>query len=433
MSTSGLLVEHAPAPRPLEGDETWNVFLSYRSVDRPWVINLYDILRSAGHKVFLDQVVLRAGDRLIAQLQDGLKKSQAGVLVWSSKSADSDWVQKEYEVMESMASRDAKFCFVPLRLDESELPLFAENRIFLDFKAYPDGPNGGELLRLLHAVVGQPLSDDSVRFAAELDQAAKDQENKINAAKGNGNADRLINLFEEGGLPWKVSSVLGCQAAHALIKLKRSEDALRILTPLEKQFSNAIRPKQLRALALLRSDTEANLSEAQEILGTLYENNERDPETVGMYARTFMDRFLESDNLLMLRRSRDLYEEAFEHAADDYYTGINAAAKSVFLGSESDVKKGREIAERVRLIVGDEPVRNDYWQSATIAEVQLILGNFDHAAEIYSNAVATAPTEVGEHERTWLQASALMEKLDPTPEQCECIRKAFAHVSEAVA
>ena len=65
MSTNQTLLQYAPAPRALGKDETWNVFLSYRSVDRPWVINLYDVLRSAGHKVFLDQVVLKAGDELV--------------------------------------------------------------------------------------------------------------------------------------------------------------------------------------------------------------------------------------------------------------------------------------------------------------------------------------------------------------------------------
>ena len=88
MSTNPTLLQYAPAPRTLGKDDTWNVFLSYRSVDRPWVINLYDVLRSAGHQVFLDQVVLKAGDQLIRQLQQGLRTSQAGVLIWSAKSAD---------------------------------------------------------------------------------------------------------------------------------------------------------------------------------------------------------------------------------------------------------------------------------------------------------------------------------------------------------
>ena len=132
----------------------------------------------------------------------------------------------------------------------------------------------------------------------------------------------------------------------------------------------------------------------------------------------------------MLRRSRELYEEAFENAADDYYTGINAAAKSVLLGTPADLAKAAALAARVQEIVGDRPVRGDYWLSATVGEVQLIQGYFERAAEVYVAAVATAPAELDAHRSTWLQASRLMQKLDPQPEQYQLVRDAFAHLPE---
>jgi tetratricopeptide (TPR) repeat protein len=430
MSTNQTLLQYAPAPRPLGKDENWNVFLSYRSVDRPWVINLYDVLRSAGHQVFLDQVVLKAGDELVRQLENGLESSQAGVLIWSAKSADSDWVRREYSAMEEMAGSKKGFCFVPVRVDNKQLPLFARNRVFLDFAAYPDGPNGGELLRLLHAIVGQPLTEASMRFAAALDQQTQEATNLIKAARKNGDAQRLRDLFERGSLPWEISSTLGCQAADALLNLGERQAGLEMLVEIERRFPRAIRPKQLRALALARTGGADNLGEAQEILGVLYERNERDPETLGIYARTFMDRYASSGNILMLRRSRDLYEEAFEAATDDYYTGINAAAKSALLGTPADLAKAAEIAVRVQEIVGDGPVRGDYWLSATVGEVQLIQGHFERAAEVYAAAVATGPAELDAHRSTWLQAWRLMKKLGPTPEHYQLVRQAFAHLPE---
>jgi tetratricopeptide (TPR) repeat protein len=430
MSTNQTLLQYAPAPRPLGNDENWNVFLSYRSVDRPWVINLYDVLRSAGHQVFLDQVVLKAGDELVRQLENGLESSQAGVLIWSAKSADSDWVRREYSAMEEMAGSKKGFCFVPVRVDNKQLPLFARNRVFLDFAAYPDGPNGGELLRLLHAIVGQPLTEASMRFAAALDQQTQEATNLIKAARKNGDAQRLRDLFERGSLPWEISSTLGCQAADALLNLGERQAGLEMLVEIERRFPRAIRPKQLRALALARTGGADNLGEAQEILGVLYERNERDPETLGIYARTFMDRYASSGNILMLRRSRDLYEEAFEAATDDYYTGINAAAKSALLGTPADLAKAAEIAVRVQEIVGDGPVRGDYWLSATVGEVQLIQSHFERAAEVYAAAVATGPAELDAHRSTWLQAWRLMKKLAPTPEHYQLVRQAFAHLPE---
>ena len=35
-----------PKPRPLTSGDKYHVFLSYRSVNRAWVLNLYDVLRS---------------------------------------------------------------------------------------------------------------------------------------------------------------------------------------------------------------------------------------------------------------------------------------------------------------------------------------------------------------------------------------------------
>ena len=375
-------VRFAPPPRPLSGTDKWNVFLSYRSLNRAWVLNLYDILRQHGYSVFIDQCVLRAGDELTLRLQEALTASQAGVLIWSASTGDSDWVAREYQVLERMTKSKPGFQFVPVRLDSSELPAFAANRIFLDFSSYPDGPNGGELLRLLHALVGQPLNADAATFAVKQDDAATEASRKIGAAVSNGDPDRLIKLFDQGGLVWQTSSSLGCKAAEGLTKLGRNDDAIAMLQKLMVQFPKAIRPKQLYALALARRGQGSDLSDAQEMLGELYEQGERDPETLGIYARTWMDRFSKSGDVTELKQSRNLYAEAFERAPDDYYTGINAAAKSVFLGTENDLNKASDYAARVQTIVGTEPRPSDYWMTATVGEVFLIQKKYAEAARL---------------------------------------------------
>ena len=49
-------LQYAPKPNPLTDGNEWNVFLSYRSVNRTWVLNLYDVLTELGHKVFFRPV-----------------------------------------------------------------------------------------------------------------------------------------------------------------------------------------------------------------------------------------------------------------------------------------------------------------------------------------------------------------------------------------
>ena len=427
-----------PKPRPLIGGDKYHVFLSYRSVNRAWVLNLYDVLRAHGHEVFLDQCVLKAGDPLVKQLEAGLVGSQAGILVWSSATADSDWVSREYSTLEAMATEKSGFQFVPVRLDASKLPPFARARVFLDFSAYPDGPNGGELLRLLHAIVGQPLSPEAAHFANVQDEASKVAAAQIAAAIKQGRAEGLIQLFREDGPPWQTSSALGCKAAEGLTKLDCNGEAIQMLDALERDFPRAIRPKQLRALALARRAQQRrktgdatyieDLMAAQDIVGVLYESGERDPETLGIYGRTWMDRYDASGDPADLRQSRDLYAEAFEAAQDDYYTGVNAAAKSVFLGSPEELAKGAAYARRVQEIVGTEKHPNDYWKTATVAEASLMQRDFAKAAELYEAAVAIAPKEVASHRTTWIQASRLLEKLAPSAEEHALVQKPFKHI-----
>jgi hypothetical protein len=420
----------APPARQLEGNDRWNVFLSYRSVNRPWVLNLYDVLRQAGHSVFLDQLVLKPSDPLTRRLEDALTSSQAGVLVWSKFTADSEWVRSEYETLTRLSKEKKGFQFVPVALDGTKLPAFAANLIYLDFSSYPDGPNGGELLRLLHALAGEPLSREAADFALQQDEESQIAAVKIRAAVRNGYPERVLQLAKEGGLPWEVSSALACLAAEGLTKLKRNNDALALLDSVRKRFPRAIRPQQLYALALARRGNPGDLEQAQEILGALYEHGERDPETLGIYGRTWMDRFARSGNLNHLRQSRDLYAEAFERAPDDYYTGINAAAKSVFLRSPEDLKSADDYATRVQKVVGVEPKTGDYWWTATVGELHLIRKNYDAAGHAYKAAVAIAPEEIASHETTWKQACRLMEILSPASEERSSVRSAFVHLSD---
>jgi tetratricopeptide (TPR) repeat protein len=430
MACSEQWLRLAPKPRPLEKGERWNVFLSYRSVNRIWVLNLYDVLHQQGFEVFLDQVVLTGGDQLIRVLEEGLERSQSGVLVWSSATAESEWVRREYETLERQANERKAFCFVPVRLDSAKLPNFARNRVFLDFSSYPDGPNGGELLRLLHSITGKPLSSEAAHFAAEQDAVAKQQADEIAAAIRNKDPELLREMFNRGGLAWETSSALGCKAAEGMVKLGRNDDAIVVFERIETKFPRAIRPQQLRALALARRGKDEDLRNAQRILGTLYEARERDPETLGIYGRTWMDRYSKSGDRADLEQSRDLYVEAFEKGSDDYYTGINAASKSVLLGTPDDLQKAKDYAARVQQIVGTEPHAGDYWMTATVAEVFLLMGKYEQAARLYKAAVSMARAETGSHASSWKQACRLMEKLRPSEAERSLIRSVFNHLPD---
>src|SRR6188768_1946384 len=83
----------APKVPQLGNGQHWHVFLSYRSLNRTWVLHLYDALRTAGFTVFVDQLEIAAGDSLARRLNNALTGSQSGVIVWSTHYNDSEWCQ----------------------------------------------------------------------------------------------------------------------------------------------------------------------------------------------------------------------------------------------------------------------------------------------------------------------------------------------------
>jgi tetratricopeptide (TPR) repeat protein len=422
------LLKFAPKPAPLINGNIWNVFLSYRSINRAWVLNLYDILIELGHKVFLDQYVIKPGDILMEKLENALEKSQAGILIWSNEARDSGWVKKEYYVLEKKADKEDDFYFIPVRINHVNLPPFADNRIFVDFTAYPDGPNGGDLIKLLHAIIGSPLSPEAIKFSNDLDESAEMAFAQVNASIGNGRWERLLELMEQGGLAWETSAALGCKTANGLISLKKYTEAIDVLKKLEIKFPKSLRPKQLKGLALARRGIANDIEDAQEILGVLNHLNHLDPESLGIYARTWMDRYIVSNDINDLKQSRKLYADAFEKSPDDSYTGINAAAKSIMIGTHADIAKAYEYAEKVQKIVGTSPIPNDYWKTATVAEVFLIKKQFKEAGEMYAEAILIEPKSFGSHKSTKKQALKLSEKLQASANEKSLVLEAFKHL-----
>lgn len=424
------LLRFAPKPAPLINGNQWHVFLSYRSINRAWVLNLYDILTELGHRVFLDQYVIKPGDILTQVLEEALETSQAGILIWSHEARDSEWVKKEYHVLEKKATQNRDFNFIPVRVNHVNLPAFADIRIFIDFTAYPDGPNGGDLIRLLHAVVGLPLSPEAVKFSHNLDEISEMAFAQVNASIRNGRWERLLELFELSGVPWETSAALGCKAANGLISLKKYTEAIGVIDQLKIKFPKSLRPKQLKALALARRGLENDIEDAQEILGILYETNHLDPESLGIYARTWMDRYVVSNEINDLKQSRKFYEDAFEKSPDDFYTGINAAAKSLFINTPEDMSKALQYAERVQKIVGTSVVSDDYWKTATIAEVFLIQKRYREAGEMYSQAILIEPKSFGSHESSRGQALKILEKLQADEIERFHVLEPFLHLEK---
>jgi Flp pilus assembly protein TadD len=409
----------APPPPALAQGKSWHVFVSYRSVNRPWVLALYDILNGLGYKVFLDQYVLTAAAPLAISLGEALDASQSAILVWSGKYEDSEWCKDEFAKLEVMQNAKKGFRYVIGRVDESEITGLAAGKLWIDFSKQPEGPGGSGLLSLLYGLQGQPLPPAAVKLAAKVDEQMRDGLLSVKACRDAGDADALVTLTATDDMAWTGSPMLLCAAAEGLIAMKKIPEALQLLDRAEQMFPKALRPKQLRGLALARR---GETVKAQLVLGKLYAAGEIGPETLGILARTWMDRYNQTGERTFLLKSRDLYRQAFEAFPSDYYTGINAASKSLLAGEK---ETAAQLAKRVQDLVGDKPVPDDYWKTATVAEVQLLQGNFEAAAQLYAAAVLAAPLDHGSHDSSHGQAKLLLAALGASDEQKAKIAAAF--------
>jgi hypothetical protein len=360
----------------------------------------------------MDQFVLVAGEGLASSIGENLEASQSGILVWSTRSEDSAWCKKEYNSFEAREA-NGNFPFVTVRLQNAQLPAFVQGALWIDASDQRDGPRGTTLLRLLYGLQGKPLPLEAVQLAASIDDTTNNDLASIRNHASGKDAEEIVRLTEKrkDDLAWQANPLLACAAAQALMSIGSPHAALTLLEGLRNAYPAAIRPRQLTGLALARS---RNWKEAKAVLGELYELGERDPETIGIYARTWMDAYEATRDRLLLRRSRDLYAEGFANTPSDFYPGINAAAKSIFL---NEIDAGIQIAKAVEQLVGVQPKAGDYWHSATVAEVQLIQRNFDLAATLYEQSVAMAPGAVDDHRSTCKQARLLLKHLDASPEQ----------------
>jgi tetratricopeptide (TPR) repeat protein len=428
-SLAGLLL-HAPKPRPRPPGIDWDVFISYRSVNRAWALALHDALQEAGFTIFLDQYVLRAGDRLDKTLEQQLRRSMSGVLVWTAAASESDWVDAEYKKMRDLKKERSTFHFVIAKLDAHSLPFLEHDTLYVDFTQYPEGPRGGELLRLLFGLVGQPLSGPAVKAIQDLDEDTTEVLRRLNAARDRGDASTIVEVVLQDAPALHATPVALSVAADSLIAMKEYDEALRILAIARARFAKSIRPRQLEGLALRRkaaiaadpTERLALVQAALEVFSLLHADGHRDPETLGMYAATWTVRYRLEGRRLHLERAQELYEEAFRLTPSDYYVGINAASKLALLGF---LEPARKLASSVLEYVTDSVDGADYWKTATHAEARLLLGDFAEAARLYRKAVARHSEERGSIDTTRTEMEALLGSLAVPENERIGLRQAF--------
>lgn len=417
-----LWLRHAPGP-PERGGNTYDVFISYRSSDRPWAMALYDTLKSAGWEPFLDQYDLVPGANLETSLTESLEASSSGVILWSSRTKDSEWCKRERQAM--MTLKDNRkgsghpFSYVFAKLDAEQLPLFARTDLYIDFAESPEGPRGANLIRLICGMRAIPPDPEAVELAETVDREVQGLLTRIEGAVEAGNAARLREIGNSTAPGVLASPGPLLAAAQGLISMGKCEDAIEVLNRAYRCFPKSIRVKQLEGLALRRLK---RYQEAIDVLSELKAAGHQDPETMGILGAAWHGLYEQTKKKLHLRKSRELYRTAFQGDPKNYYTGVNAAAKSLFLGEPEEAER---LASEVLPLVEHASDGADLWAGCTLGEIYLLRGGLDEAAAQYQKVIDKHPNKTGDLGGTLSQARAICHALNLSEEDTKKVLAPF--------
>ncbi|MBW1881653.1 MAG: DUF4071 domain-containing protein, partial [Deltaproteobacteria bacterium] len=118
-------------------------------------------------------------------------------------------------------------------------------------------------------------------------------------------------------------------AARILIGQNRPKIALEVLGAGER---GDLRAKQMLALALAKS---GETDKAIELLQALVDQGATDPETLGLLAGRYKDKWRDKGDEAALRKSYQIYRDTFEQTGDSF-NGINAAATALYCGEPTE-------------------------------------------------------------------------------------------------
>lgn len=140
----------APSPQC-----SYDIFISYRSLQRDWAELLANNLSAQGYKVFFDIWEIQAGQSFTRVIEQALRNSRTAILIATPEAADSGWVQREYELMLQLERDNPCFRFIPAVWGLFPDFPFLSNRHAVDFKTSTESEYREAFQRLLAALKEQ--------------------------------------------------------------------------------------------------------------------------------------------------------------------------------------------------------------------------------------------------------------------------------------
>jgi hypothetical protein len=141
------------------------IFISHSSLDKAFAKQLAADLIAAGHSVFLDEWVIKAGACITNSITSGITECDVLALILSAHSVESKWVDEEWKSAHWEEISHGAMRVIPLLLSDCEIPLLLRKRKYADFRSdYSQG-----IAELLDGVEG-PSIDNSYLQASDSNE-----------------------------------------------------------------------------------------------------------------------------------------------------------------------------------------------------------------------------------------------------------------------
>jgi hypothetical protein len=125
-----------------------DAFISHSSADLEAAGAIETALEAAGLNVWLDQSEIQLGVLLAGELQSSIRDCRVLILLWSSRSSQSRWVNTEW-----LAAHHLDRFIFPCVIDDTPLPQCFEQSVYLDLRRDRDAA----IARLARAVRNQKV------------------------------------------------------------------------------------------------------------------------------------------------------------------------------------------------------------------------------------------------------------------------------------
>lgn len=142
------------------------LFISYSSNDKDVVKKIAVDLRSTGFDVWLDEWEIKVGQSIVKSVERGIDEADFVVLVLSSNSVKSGWVEAEWSSAYWNQIRDGEIRLLPILLDKCKIPTLLKPIKYADFRGdYKNGMH--DLISSLQQYTNVVNKVDVIHFASD--------------------------------------------------------------------------------------------------------------------------------------------------------------------------------------------------------------------------------------------------------------------------